>query len=352
MEQLPEQQTRQRAKKNKPTSRGKITLAAVVLLAACLIGGYAFLTDTAPVDRNNAQLVELTIAPGTSADQIIAALKEQGLIKNETAFKFYLKKNNLGGKLRAGSYALSPSMSIPEIVDALLNGIGETVKFTIPEGYTLRDIADTFDTQQIMTKDEFWAIVTTEDYSQYSFLEQVPQNEHRLEGFLFPDTYIIAKGSTPADVIEVMLKRFQQVYDNLPENESGLSVYDMIILASMIESEAKFDEERPTIASVYLNRLKQDMPMQCDATILYGMPERKTKLYFSDYKFESEYNTYLFKGFPPTPICNPGQQSLIAACQPEETDYLYYLWDKINNDGHVFAETYDGHLANRKTYGY
>ena len=101
-----------------------------------------------------------------------------------------------------------------------------------------------------------------------------------------------------------------------------------------------------------MNRMKKNMLMQCDATILYAMPERKTQLRFSDYKYESEYNTYLHQGLPPTPISNPGQKSLEAACQPDQTDYLYYLWNKTENNGHVFAKNYEEHLQNRDKYGY
>ena len=188
--------------------------------------------------------------------------------------------------------------------------------------------------------------------SGYEFMQGCPDGEHRLEGFLFPDTYFVAKHTAPEAIFKMMLDRFAQVWEALPVNESGLSAYDTVILASMVESEAKFDEERSTIASVYLNRMKKNMLMQCDATILYAMPERKTQLRFSDYKYESEYNTYLHQGLPPTPISNPGQKSLEAACQPDQTDYLYYLWNKTENNGHVFAKNYEEHLQNRDKYGY
>lgn len=226
------------------------------------------------------------------------------------------------------------------------------LRFTIPEGYTLRDIADTFAEQDIMSADTFWNLVRNYDISGYDFLQGCPDNEHRLEGFLFPDTYFIAKDTAPEAVIKMMLDRFAEVWEALPINQNGLSNYNTVILASMVESEARFDDERATIASVYLNRLEKNMLLQCDATILYAMPERKTQLRFSDYEYVSEYNTYLHQGLPPTPISNPGQKSLEAACQPDKTEYLYYLWDKIDNDGHVFAETYEEHLQNRKTYGY
>lgn len=333
-------------------TRGRIVLGLVLLLGLIGVGTVAYLYDTRPADKTNTEMLAVTIADGTTANEIIQQLKDQGLVKNDVAFKYYLKRNGLSSKLRAGEYLLSPSMSMEEIVDALLNGIGVVERITVPEGYTLRDIAALFAENEIMTEEQFWEQVQSDGYSHYEFLQAAPDNEHRLEGFLFPDTYMFAKGSQPEIIIDAMLKRFQEVYESMPENISGLDDYQTLILASMIEAEAKLDDERATIASVYLNRLEINMPMQCDATILYDMPERKTQLRYSDYEYQSEYNTYLFNGFPPTPICNPGRQSLLAACQPAETEYLYYLWNKIDNDGHVFARTYNGHLQNRETYGY
>lgn len=338
--------------KNKKPGPRTFVIGAVLVLAVGLVAVFAMLHNTAPANADYDGRITVQIAQGANANKITAQLKEAGIIDNEIAFKYYLKTHNASDKLRAGSYQLSPAMTTEEIVDELLNGVGDMLRFTIPEGYTLRDIAETFAAENIMPEDTFWNLVRTYDVSTYPFLKGCPENDHRLEGFLFPDTYFIAKGTAPEAVIGMMLERFAQVWDELPANQSGLSDYDTVILASMVESEARLDAERSTIASVYLNRMKVNMPMQCDATILYAMPERKTQLRYADYKYDSVYNTYLHKNLPPTPISNPGQKSLEAACQPKQTKYLYYLWDKVDNDGHVFAETYEGHLQNRETYGY
>ena len=337
---------------NKKPGPRTFVIGFVALILIVAVAAFSMLTSTAPADAKDETVKTITIEQGENANQIIAKLKDNGIIDNELAFKYYLKTHDVGSKLRAGSYQLSPSMTTDEIVNELLTGIGEMMRFTIPEGYTLRDIADVFETEGIMTADTFWNLVRTCDISAYPFLKGCPDNDHRLEGFLFPDTYFIAKDTAPEKIIDMMLERFAEVWAALPENKSGLSNYQTVILASMVESEARIDEERATIASVYLNRLDINMPMQCDATILYAMPERKTQLYFSDYEYESIYNTYLHAGLTPTPISCPGQKSLEAACQPASTDYLYYLWDKVDNDGHVFAKTYNEHLKNRKTYGY
>ena len=334
----------------KPSMRTYIILLvcvfAIVAVASIFSGGGA------PADKNNTERMVFQVSAGETANGFTARLKEAGLIESELSFKMYLKSNKLEDKLRVGSYVLSQSMSAEEIVDELLHGVGEMTQFTIPEGYTLRDIADLFVEEDIMPADTFWNLVRTYDISGYDFMKGCPDNDHRLEGFLFPDTYFIAIHTAPEKIFAMMLDRFAEVWNNLPENKSGLSNYDTVILASMIESEDKFDSERATIASVYMNRKAKGMYMQCDATILYGMTERKTQLLYSDYKYETIYNTYLYAGLPPTPIGNPGKQSLIAACQPEKTEYLYYLWDRVENDGHIFSKTYQEHLNHSKRLGY
>ena len=334
----------------KPSMRTYIIALVAVFAIAAVVG--VFTNTTGPADKNNTEQVVFQVSAGENATKITTRLKETGLIKNELFFRLYLKSNKVEDKLRAGNYVLSPSMTTEEIVYELLNGVGEMTQFTIPEGYTLRDIADLFVAKEIMSADVFWNLVRTYDVSKYEFLQGCPDNDHRLEGFLFPDTYYIAKHTTPEKIFAMMLDRFAAVWDKLPENKSGLSNYDTVILASMVESEAKFDSERATIASVYINRLAKRMYMQCDATILYGMPERKTRLLLKDYEYDSIYNTYKHAGLPPTPIGNPGEQSLIAACQPEKTDYLYYLWDRIDNDGHIFSKTLKEHNNHRNRLGY
>ncbi len=334
----------------KPSMRTYIILLVAVFAIGALVS--VFTGGGAPADVNNTDKMVFQVNAGETANGITTRLKEAGLIENELSFKMYLKSNKLEDKLRVGTYVLSPSMSTEEIVDELLNGVGEMMQFTIPEGYTLRDIADLFVAEEIMSADTFWNLVRTYDISKYAFMEGCPDNDHRLEGFLFPDTYFIAKHTAPEKIFAMMLDRFAEVWNALPENKSGLSNYDLVILASMVESEAKFDSERATIASVYMNRKAKGMYMQCDATILYGMPERKTQLLYSDYEYDSIYNTYKHAGFPPTPIGNPGKQSLIAACQPEKTEYLYYLWDRVDNDGHIFSKTYNEHLNHSKRLGY
>ena len=316
---------------NKKPGPRTFLIGGAVLLLVIAVAVFSILTSTAPADKNNESMMTITIEQGENANQIIGKLKENGIIDNELAFKMYLKTHDVGSKLRAGSYQLSPSMTTDEIVNELLTGVGEMIRFTIPEGYTLRDIADLFETENIMTADVFWNLVRTYDISDYAYMKGCPDNEHRLEGFLFPDTYFVAKDTAPDKIFAMMLERFDEVWSEMPANKSGLSAYETVILASMVAAEARFDDERATIASVYQNRMEMNMLMQCDATILYAMPERKTQLYFSDYEYDSIYNTYQHAGLTPTPISNPGKESLKAAFQPADTEYLYYLIRILHN---------------------
>ncbi len=342
---------KQKQKKKKRYLSG-LFIVLLLVAAAGAVGYQKIFNDTAPVSAQMADKQMITIPKGASTKSISALLAEQGLIKSQTSFNHYVRQNGYDGKLRNGDYLLSADMSVEQIVDKLLSGIGETMRFTIPEGYTLEDIAAVFVKQGLMEEDTFWQTIEQIDISAYPYIQDVPDDRHRLEGYLFPDTYIIAMNASPETIVGAMLKRFDEVYRSLPENQSGLGAKELVILASLVESEARIDEDRSLIASVYLNRIADGMPLQCDATVQYALPERKERLYYSDYEYDSPYNTYLIKGFPPTPVCNPGEKSLIAASQPAESEYYYYLWNKESNGGHVFAKTYAEHLKNRDKYGY
>jgi len=336
----------------KKGARLKLGLILFAIIAIIIVIFVNQLLSTAPVDANSDQKISFQVENGATTKHIAANLMEHGLIENELAFLFYVKTNEYDGKLRVGSYQLSKNMSIEEITDELLKGIGETFTFTIPEGYTSADIAAYFAQKEIMSEDEFWQTIANISLEEYSFsANDTDDATKRLEGYLFPDTYKIGINATPEQIITAMLDRFEAVALSL-ENNSGLSFEEMVILASLVESEAKLDSERATIASVYLNRLDIDMLLQCDATVLYALGTHKEQVLYRDLEYDSPYNTYRYAGLPPTAICNPGEASLKAACYPEDTNYYYYLWSKDEEVGHVFAKNSKEHASNRVKYGY
>jgi len=346
---MKQQSNKIRFKKSAPI---KIAIYLLILAFIAVTAFTKIYFSTAPLDKNAVETVDFIVENGAGTKRIAADLQKQGLIKRADAFTFYVKKEGLDGKLRIGHYQLSASMSVDEIADQLMKGIGETITFTIPEGYTTKDIAKALAEKNIIAEDVFWQTIETISLENYSFAANDTNDvSKRLEGYLFPDTYKIGVNSSAEQVIYAMLNRFEEVYSNL-KNNSGLTMEEMVVLASLVESEAKLDKERATIASVYINRLEKKMLLQCDATVLYSLGYHKDIVTYADLEYDSPYNTYKYSGLPPTAICNPGKASLEAACNPEDTNYLYYLWSRDEEVGHVFAETGNGHARNRQKYGY
>ncbi|MCB2293379.1 endolytic transglycosylase MltG [Clostridium algoriphilum] len=225
------------------------------------------------------------------------------------------------------------------------------VKVTIPEGYTYEKIGQTLQKSGLVTANDFTNQVENwTDDTNHWFLKGVPSNKHMLDGFLYPATYTFRKDSSSKTIINKMLKTFET---NIEPNKSyitknKLNIRNIIITASLVEKEAGTDIDRPKIASVINNRLNKKMPLQIDATIQYIIGF-KIKLYNKDLAVKSPYNTYLNKGLPPSPICNPGIKSINVAIHPAVTDYLFYVLNSKTNE-HVFSKTYAEHIKNVSLY--
>jgi UPF0755 protein len=241
-------------------------------------------------------------------------------------------------------------MTMESIMKQLINGTVLTVRFTIPEGFDIAKVTDRLTAGNLVNKDEFINQLTNGVFS-YRFLSDVPAGKERLEGFLYPDTYEIYPDATEKKIIDKMLSRFDEVFTEeyyRRADELGMSVSQIMTLASIIEREAKVAEDRPVIASVFYNRLAIDMPLQSCATVQYILGEQKEKLTNKDIAIDSPYNTYKNAGLPPGPICSPGIESIKAALYPSDTDYLYFL---AKGDGSsVFSVTYDDFLKNKAKY--
>lgn len=308
---------------------------------------YQLLSPAGPQD-----LKVFTLKPGTSALDVSDQLQDRGLIRSAYAFRMMLRVTHNGNKLQAGDHSLSPSMNSVQIMEELLKVVTlPEVSLTVPEGLTLRSIAKRVQHDlKIPTRD--FAAFTIYPHDTFPDKKYLPATS--LEGYLFPDTYSFDPKVAAKDVVERMLKRYEEVVLALPEVREEkfpqhLTLQQMMTVASLVEAEAKVDEDRPLIAAVYYNRLTHHMRMECDATILYAMGERKT-LSLADLKYESPYNTYLHDGLPPGPICSPGLSSIQAALHPKG-DYLYYVRNDIKKDGsHVFARTFAEHQGNIRKY--
>lgn len=332
----------------------KIIIVLVLLLLVSASGLYFYYQSNleAPSKEATGQSQEFSVAKGASPAAIAKNLKEAELIKDEQIFLTYIKINKLTPHLKAGNYLLSDTMTVEEITDVIIKGVSIQKKFTVPEGYTIWQIAELMEAEEIMSQDEFWHLAIEEDFLEYDFISGLKKDKHRLEGYLFPETYYISKEEEPRKVFQIMIEQFIKVRERLPENKSGLSEREALILASIVEAESMAAKERPLIASVFLNRLDLNMRLECDATIQYALGKRKEIVLFKDLEIESPYNTYRNTGLTPTPICAVGESALRAVYQPDKSDYLFFFAKNDGSGEHVFNKTYAEHERQMRDWGY
>ncbi len=329
--------------------RKKTTLIIFILITATVLTVMWFRSMLRPKNAADKTFIEFEVSSGITANQLAVTMQEQGIIKNHFVFSLYAKINNRDVKIKSGKYYLSPSMTPEKILDKLVKGerINDDIKVTIPEGSTLNTIAAILSKKGLISKEDFFNSLEIERFKEkYFFLKGFPPDAS-FEGFLFPDTYFLPQGKNAEFYINVLLKRFEDVYYNkvdriLKENKLEHTPYQIVTLASIIEAEAKLESERPIIAGVFYNRLKKGMPLQSCATIEFVLDEHKEVLSLDDLEIDSPYNTYKNSGLPPGPIGAPGLSSMLAAANPAKVDYLYFV---AKGDGaHVFTKTYSEHL--------
>ncbi len=323
-----------------------VGLILAVFLAVLYVN--ALVNPVYPESKN--KLIAVIIPSRTSSAAVSKILYEHGLIRAPLVFQVYSRLKGVDDKLKAGRYCFSLTQGVPEITAQLVKG-PEPVTFTVPEGFNVYQIANLLDRRGLVEKEAFLEAVASENFN-YSFLTSLPPGSRRLEGYLFPDTYQVGYGTKAREIIEMMLNRFNWNVKNLnyekKAQQAGLTLHQAVIIASLVEREAKKEAERPLIAGVIMNRLKKGMPLQVDATVQYALGSQRAKLYYKDLQVNSPYNTYKIPGLPPGPIACPGESSLLAAVKPSSTSYLYYV---AKPDGsHVFARTLAVHNLNQKRY--
>ncbi len=358
----------------------RLALLLLLLLSACSSGNptldmYLASNEAQvyqPVSDDDAP-VRFEVEPATSARAIAASLVEAGLINDERLFEAYVRVNGLDSFLQAGSFVLSPSMSLAEIVEALQFAQPDSVTLTVPEGWRLEQTADYLTAAEIISDTALYLeLAQGADFGRlnagrYPFLGSRP-NDASLEGYLFPDTYQLpAADLSAADVIRRQLDAFaakaMPLYEEALATGDSLflqngDLYAVLTLASIVEREAVVPDERAAIAGVYLNRLSQGIRLEADPTVQYGMGYQpgadqwwKTPVSLDEYSaVTSPYNTYLYPGLPPGPIANPGLESIRAVLYPEEHGYIYFVATPDGTGAHVFATTWEEHLANVEAY--
>ena len=341
---------------NKPKNNSlwKIVLliaAVVVVVAFALLGWFLALQPVTLEGPGRAQIVQ--IQSGESLRQIAADFQQQGLIRHAWAFRLKAYTGRTAAGLKAGTYQLSNDMSTPEILTAVASGKSALRKITIPEGFTLLETAQLLTKEGVCSVPDLYGAASKEEIQKMLGPAcALPAQEIDAEGFLFPDTYFFGLNDDPVRVAETMLTAFKdKFYDPLWVPASSQhpwgSLYQVVILASIVEREARVDAERPMIAGVLVGRLKKGMALQADATVEYALGKHKPRLSLADLKVPSPYNTYLNKGLPPAPICEPGLPSLKAALSPQATDMLFYFAPP-GSKTHVFSKTFEEHSAKVK----
>ncbi|MFE4812320.1 endolytic transglycosylase MltG [Peribacillus simplex] len=334
-----------------------ITVASLILLIGIVgLVGFLYINSAMkPVDPDDDTIKKVKIPIGSSVNGISTLLEEQGIIKDARVFKYYIKFRNESG-FQAGEYKLSPSMPIEDIVTSIKTGKlmkEAALKITIPEGKQLIQIADIIavktgeDPKKVFKKLNDKKFVNTMQEKFPQLLTSEIENEkvlYPLEGYLFPATYDFyeEKPTLETIVIEMLKKTDEtlQAYESQMD-KNDYSVHEMLTFASLVEEEATAQVDRGKIASVFYNRIKKDMPLQTDPTVLYAKGSHKSKVYYKDLEVKSPYNTYKNKGLPPGPIANAGTTSIDAVLKPEKTDYLYFL---ATPEGEVlYSKTLDDH---------
>ncbi|WP_404337493.1 endolytic transglycosylase MltG [Planococcus rifietoensis] len=351
-------------KKEVRVVRRIVLIVALVLLVVVAVAGwqaYSYVTDALePVDPDSEEVIDVEVPIGSNLDSIAALLEDNGVIKDARIYKYYVKFKN-ESEFQAGNYGLTQSMTLDEITESLKSGkVYHEPLYTInvPEGLTLEEIAERVIAENTeYTAEQFMEQVQDEAYIDElmvkypDLLTEEIKGENvkfALEGYLFPATYPIYEENPSLTVlIEQMLdatKANIEPYQSVLQEEEK-SPHWLLTFASLLEEEATAKSDRQTIASVFYNRMDEDMPLQTDPTVIYAMGEHKDRLFNSDYEFEDPYSTYTNKGLPPGPIAAAGASSIEAVLDPNQTDYLYFLADSEGNN--YFSTSYEQHLEYR-----
>ncbi len=305
--------------------------------------------------------VVFVVRPGQRADEIAADLEAAGLLSDPALFLNYVRYYGLDGKLEAGTYRLSPELTLPELAATLTRAIAVEIELRFLEGWRLEEMADYLAVTRPAAIDAatFLALArrqTPYDFSRYPFLAGLPAGAS-LEGYLFPDTYRVPLDADASYLIDRLLRTFDERVDGAMRQRfaaRGLSLHEAVTLASIVERETPLTSERPLVAAVFLNRLAQAIPLQADPTVQYAVGYDastqswwKAPLFQTDLDRDSPYNTYRTSGLPPGPIANPALSALQAVAQPAAVDYLYFVADCSTPEtgDHRFSHTYDEHLA-------
>jgi UPF0755 protein len=319
--------------------RLSIPIAAAVILIVGFVGFSALNSPTGGTAEGS-----FTLKTGDGAKKVASNLQRGGYIRSRVFFYALVRMSGKDRSLKSGEYRLDGSMSTIDVLKVLGRGVVVTERFTVPEGLNLRQVADLLEGEGLITAEAFLRAA-----SDKKLIEKYGIPFETAEGFLYPETYVVAKGYSAYQLADLMVAKF---FDSLAGiNFTGYSKEDLrkvVTIASLVEREAKLDQERPLVSAVFYNRLRTGKRLESCATVQYALEKPKERLLYSDLKVQSPYNTYLHNGLPPGPIANPGIKSIIAAIRPADVDYLFFV---LKTDGsHFFSASYGEHLRAIKRY--
>jgi len=322
----------------------KKAIIAIGILLVCGLGAlYLFMKDLeryaeTPATAGGEDQV-FTISSGQRFAAVAGELASRGIISHPVKFKIIARRAAADTRIKAGEYLLSPSMSPREVLEKLVSGAVRLHRLTIPEGFTIDQIAEVVEKEGLGSAAAFKAAAQNRDTARAHGIAAAS-----LEGYLFPDTYLFPRGTTAKEIVAAMLVRFEEIFTpawHQRAKKMGLSVHEIVTLASIIEKETGAPAERTLISSVFHNRLKKGMRLETDPTVIYGIEAFDGNLTRAHLAEATPYNTYLIEGLPPGPISNPGKAALEAALYPADTDYLFFV---SKNDGtHQFSTRFEEH---------
>jgi UPF0755 protein len=325
--------------------RGLIVLVSLILVlaaAAAAVGGYYAWAIGASGPQ---KAVTLTIPTGATGTEVAKILKDRGIIRSTLGFRLLARFRGFSAGFEAGKYHLKTNTPVEAVLDVLKAGpFVETVSATFPEGYTIRQMAVRAHEGLGVNAAQFLKLAGSGDHSIPPYL---PKGTATVEGFLFPSTYDFEKDVSAKDVVDRMLLQFEREAAGLPWDNAkklGVTPYEVVVIASMIEREARVQQDRPKISAVIYNRIKKGMRLEIDATVRYALNKPTGPLTKSDLEVDSPYNTRKYAGLPPTPIASPGLASLKAALEPADVNYLYFLVVDPSTGRHAFTASYDEFL--------
>lgn len=304
--------------------------------------------------KSDENTIVVEVKHGEGFNDILTKLNNENKLFSKLLIKLKLAIDNKKLNIKEGIYEINTNTTLEEFISLLENETGDKdlVKLTIPEGYSIEDIAKELEEKEICSEDEF--ISAVKKYELPDFIKANNNKRYNLEGFLYPDTYLINKGTDGKQLVDIMLNRFTEVLNEV-KTETKMDIKDediekIVTIASLIEKEARVSGDRALISSVIYNRLDKDMKLQIDAAVIYALGYHVDVVLNKHLEVNSLYNVYKYKGLPVGPIANPGIECIKAALLPEKTDYLYYI---LQGDGsHYFTNNYQDFLNKKKELGY